>query len=370
MGQQQSQEPSKPNFQHNAKLLPHSAPITEHNKVEIEDGLIMCSCGYPCGTEHFFNLHIETHCDSLPPIDGSGWPSKHFETVPYVALTQRGVVSKGNVAHAAFTFITLKDDFKEKEVRSAISVVPQIAKEVGEIDDANEKDGRVSALISISPTLWSLWDPSPPAELVEFKDKVNAGQPSQILFPRRPGKLQLFLLAKSNRVDLCYELTKRVISQFGDNITEYHTTQSFAYMASAPYGGRDLTGFVDGTRNPDHLLRSLVDEVIIFPDDHPNDKDHTGGCYMYAGRFVHNLKKFFALPLDDKNQIIGRDHSVIRPHHGYDHRPENPRLGEAGNDEFKTMSGAPERSHVARAFGSMQRQAYPFHAGNEPRTLR
>lgn len=74
-----------------------------HLKIETSDG-IMCSCGYPCGTEHLYNLHIECHCPQLQPIDPSGWPERHFETVPFVGLTQRGVVSQGNVAYAAFTF--------------------------------------------------------------------------------------------------------------------------------------------------------------------------------------------------------------------------------------------------------------------------
>ena len=113
---------------------------------------------------------------------------------------------------------------------------------------------------------------------------------------------------------------------------------------------------MDGTRNPDHLLRAIADEVAIFPDDHPNDEKHVGGTYMFAGRFVHNLPKFFGMPDEEKSEIIGRDYTRVRPHHGYDHRPENPRLGEGGEDEFASVEGMPPRSHVARAFGSMMRQ--------------
>jgi hypothetical protein len=47
---------------------------------------------------------------------------------------------------------------------------------------------------------------------------------------------------------------------------------------------RDLTGFLDGTRNPDHLLRAIVDQagnylnkIVIFPGDNKDDLSHTGG---------------------------------------------------------------------------------------------
>jgi deferrochelatase/peroxidase EfeB len=71
------------------------------------------------------------------------------------------------------------------------------------------------------------------------------------------------------------------------------------------------------------------------------------------------------MPDGEKSEIIGRDYTRVRPHHGYDSRPENPRLGEGGEDEFASVEGMPPRSHVARAFGSMMRQAYPYRRPTE-----
>jgi len=63
--------------------------------------------------------------------------------------------------------------------------------------------------------------------------------------------------------------------------------------------------FIDGTRNPDHLLRALSDETIIYPDDFENAQNHTGGSFMYAGKFVHNLKKVFEFnPITQYFQLI------------------------------------------------------------------
>lgn len=184
--------------------------------------------------------------------------------------------------------------------------------------------GAVASLIGVSATIWHRWDPKPPHELREFDEKVAPGT-DNVLFPATGG--DLFLFVKANRADLCFEVhvtlqsmhethtlaqvTKRVIAALGDNVASWDQTLSFGYMGG-PYGGKDLTGyvvlltlikhwlmnarrFIDGTRNPDHLLRAVVDEVVIFPDDDPEPNPaHCGGTYMYAGRFVHDLKKVFS----------------------------------------------------------------------------
>lgn len=94
----------------------------------------------------------------------------------------------------------------------------------------------------------------------------------------------------TTRQDLCYELALQVLIGLGPNVARKEQTFGFRYM-----GGRDLTGFIDGTRNPDHLLRALVDVTVIFPDD--DVTSHEGGSYMYAGKYVHNLPKVKKTPL-------------------------------------------------------------------------
>jgi len=59
---------------------------------------------------------------------------------------------------------------------------------------------------------------------------------------------------------------------------------------------------------------------------------------------------------EQKSEVIGREYGVERVHHGYDYRPENPRLG--GGDYSEDPP--PSRSHVARAFAAMYRQAMPY----------
>lgn len=58
-------------------------------------GAILCSCERFLGTsEHEHSLHVEAKTANIGPFCASGWPQRHFTTIPYVKYAQRGVVSK------------------------------------------------------------------------------------------------------------------------------------------------------------------------------------------------------------------------------------------------------------------------------------
>lgn len=158
---------------------------------------------------------------------------------------------------------------------------------------AKDPASRLVSLVSIDSELWRSWDATPPKEMRRFDDKksrsgskiFNSNFEGELLFPANAA--QIFLMVKANRADFCFELTKIVIAEFGRDVANSFQYSGFRYM-----DGRDLSGFIDGTRNPDHMLRALVDQVVIFPDDDgKTSSSHVGGTYMYAGRFVHNLSK-------------------------------------------------------------------------------
>jgi porphyrinogen peroxidase len=64
-------------------------------------------------------------------------------------------------------------------------------------------------------------------------------------------------------------------------------------------GGRDITGFVDGTANPPVRRAS---DVALVPPGHPGE----GGSHVLAMRWVHDLAAFNELSVDEQQQVIGR----------------------------------------------------------------
>lgn len=73
----------------------------------------------------------------------------------------------------------------------------------------------------------------------------------------------------------------------------------------------------------------MVKNVTLINFSLKYSGDHTSGCYMYVGKFVHDMSTFVAMSDREKSEVIGRDYTREEPHkRGYDRRIENPRLDE------------------------------------------
>jgi len=84
--------------------------------------------------------------------------------------------------------------------------------------------------------------------------------------------------------------------------------------------GRDLTGYEDGTENPEG------DEALLAAITQGSGKDLDGGSFVAVQQWVHNLDDFLSRPEEDQDDTIGRRKS--------------------DNEEFDE---APETAHVKRA---------------------
>jgi porphyrinogen peroxidase len=64
-------------------------------------------------------------------------------------------------------------------------------------------------------------------------------------------------------------------------------------------GGRDITGFIDGTANPPVRLAA---DVALVPPGHAGQ----GGSHVLTMRWVHDLVAFDQLSVNDQQRVIGR----------------------------------------------------------------
>jgi len=304
-------------------------------------------------------MHPGGKCIHQAPFDKTGWSLKMLDCVPYVKSAQSAVFSQGK-PNGLFLSITLRKAFNFEEVKLGISQVPKLTNNLNE-----EFKTDLVSVVAIADHVWRYYDSFPPKELRPFTE-LHAKNTKEVLFPTVGA--DIFLFAKSSRMDVAYELSKLFLIQLGKSVEDFDRTQSFAYMPTTEYEpnlSRDLTGFIDGTRNPDHLLRAIVDEVLIFPGD--DEKRHVGGCYMYTGKFVHDLEKFRSFSDDQKSQLVGRDFAKERRNKGYDHRPENPRLDDDIYRSKNIRDGKPanNRFHTNRGHAAIYRQSMPFFHGNQ-----
>jgi putative iron-dependent peroxidase len=111
--------------------------------------------------------------------------------------------------------------------------------------------------------------------------------------PNMDGDLLLHII--SRRADLNFELALRIMQQLGETVEVMDEVHGFRYLDT-----RDLTGFIDGTENPKGKQRALA--ALIGKED----PAFAGGSYVFTQRYVHDLKKWAAIPLTEQEGAIGR----------------------------------------------------------------
>ena len=77
---------------------------------------------------------------------------------------------------------------------------------------------------------------------------------------------------------------------------------------------RDLTGFVDGTENPEGNVR--LQACLI-----PEGETGAGGSYVFTQQWQHNLEKFNQLSITEQEQVIGRTKLTDEELEGDDNPP-------------------------------------------------
>ncbi|WP_284742318.1 Dyp-type peroxidase [Amycolatopsis sp. RTGN1] len=112
--------------------------------------------------------------------------------------------------------------------------------------------------------------------------------------PATPGDLFLHLRAK--RLYTCFELARRVVDGLGDAVTVTDEVAGFRY-----FDRRDLLGFVDGTENPTGGLAAAA--ALVGTDDDPR---FTGGSYLIVQKYLHDLDRWNAMPVEDRERAVGR----------------------------------------------------------------
>ena len=125
-------------------------------------------------------------------------------------------------------------------------------------------------------------------------------------------------------------------------------TMTFIYGDS-----KDMTGFQDGTGNPD-ASRDL--EVAVVPDGQPG----AGGSHAIAQRWVHDLKGFNALSIEEQEGVFGRTKNGserLNPQPAHSHLSHHE-LRVGGKDATGVESAGPKRDEMSR-----RSTPYAFHDG-------
>ena len=151
------------------------------------------------------------------------------------------------------------------------------------------REDRLSCVTGIGSQAWDrLFREPKPKDLHPFKEIRGVHHA-----PSTPGDLLFHI--RASRMDLCFELAANIMERLAGVATVADTVQGFKY-----FDDRDLLGFVDGTENP--VAQAAVEATLIGEED----ADFTGGSYVIVQKYLHDLGKWNAIPVEQQEKIIGR----------------------------------------------------------------
>ena len=150
-------------------------------------------------------------------------------------------------------------------------------------------EGRLCCVMAFGSDMWDrLFEGQRPKDLHPFKEIRGVhhavSTPGDVLFHIR-----------ATRMDLCFELAMEIMARLGDAVATADQVQGFNY-----FDDRDLIGFVDGTENP--VDQDAINAAII--DD--EDPVFAGGSYVIVQKYLHDLKRWNAIPVEVQEGIVGR----------------------------------------------------------------
>lgn len=159
--------------------------------------------------------------------------------------------------------------------------------------------------VAIGSEFWHRLSPGErPSELAAFPALSDQALDA----PHTP--VDLLLHIRSERHDLNYEVAVLLRSQLADSATLIEEVHGFRYLDS-----RDLTGFVDGTENPQGDHRT---EVAVVGNDDPI---FSGGSYIHLQRYEHDLEAWNRVSVKQQEDILGRTKADNREYASADKAP-------------------------------------------------
>ena len=228
---------------------------------------------------------------------------------------QAGIFALGTSSHAYLEF-DLLDAKKSKEFTSTIAC----------IREPRTTTGGVNFVIGFRPELWRELAPSDaPADVNGFDKDVQGVE--GFVMPATQHDALVWL--SGSAYDVIFDMARSVIHDLAGLASLGEETSSWPYRHD-----RDLTGFIDGSENPD-LLDAPLDALL------PEGAPGAAGSVLLLQKWKHKTAEWEAVPVERQEQIMGRT--------------------KAGSIELENK---PEDSHVARTdqdeYGNIFRRNMPY----------
>ena len=193
---------------------------------------------------------------------------------------QAGIFALGTASHAHLEFELLNAK-RSKEFASALA----------SIREPRTTTGGVNFVIGFRPELWSDVAPDDAPAGVEGFNKEIRGTDGFVM----PGTQHDALVWLSGSAyDIVFDVARSVIRALAGQASLRQESSCWSYQHD-----RDLTGFVDGSENP-NLLDAPA--AALVPEGVPG----AAGSVLLLQKWKHLVTQWEALPVEQQERIMGR----------------------------------------------------------------
>ncbi|MBP2546993.1 Dyp-type peroxidase [Acinetobacter guillouiae] len=218
-------------------------------------------------------------------------------------MTAQSVILPLPSNHARFIVLNLKNlsiDGLKEQLNALLSTRDRLI--------TQHPDAEIKTSIAFGPELWAKLYHTTPEGFKQLK-------PIQGAFEMPVVPADVLIHIASARTDICFALSQSFFDGIQNQVEVLDERVCFRYL-----DGRDLTGFIDGTENPqfpdDRAETALLGEDSgIFED----------GSFIFAQRYVHELEKWKRLKVDAQENVIGRS-KLESIEMDDEHKPENAHI--------------------------------------------
>ena len=218
-------------------------------------------------------------------------------------MTAQSVILPLPSNHARFIVLNLKNlsiDGLKEQLNALLSTRDRLI--------TQHPDAEIKTSIAFGPELWAkLYHTTPEG----FKQL----EPIQGAFEMPVVPADVLIHIASARTDICFALSQSFFDGIQNQVEVLDERVCFRYL-----DGRDLTGFIDGTENPQ--FPDDRDEVALLGEDSGIFED---GSFIFAQRYVHELEKWKRLKVDAQENVIGRS-KLESIEMDDEHKPENAHI--------------------------------------------
>lgn len=218
---------------------------------------------------------------------------------------QVGIFALGTASHSYLEFDLLPGSDASALVAKAAS-----------LREPRTTVGGVNLVVGFRPELWRAYAPEDAPPGVEGFNADIAGTGGFVM-PATQHDVVVWL--SGMEYDVVFSSAKAVIGALAPLASVADETVSWPYERD-----RDLTGFIDGTENPD-----LIDaaDVALVPDGRPG----AGGTVLLLQKWSHDRLAWEALSDEQQEQVMGR---TKRESIELDDKPAHSHVSSTDQDRF------------------------------------